>query len=57
MLGRMQKLIGLSIEQSGIRYVRLAKKTKDIEKHFFFLLSRVSWKKIRFETGTLSTHS
>lgn len=38
MLGRMQKLIGLSIEQSGIRYVRLAKKTKDIEKHFFLPL-------------------
>lgn len=35
MLGRTQKLTGLSIEQSGIRYVRLAKKTKDIEKHFF----------------------
>ena len=38
MLGRTQKLTGLSIEQSGIRYVRLAKKTKDIEKHFFLPL-------------------
>ncbi|WP_454192038.1 pilus assembly protein PilM [Paenibacillus sp. Marseille-Q7038] len=35
MLGRTQKLTGLSIEQSGIRYVRLANKTKDIEKQFF----------------------
>lgn len=38
MLGRMQKLTGLSIEQSGIRYVRLTKKTKDIEKYFFLPL-------------------
>ncbi|WP_211745395.1 pilus assembly protein PilM [Paenibacillus sp. Marseille-Q4541] len=38
MLGSMKKLAGLSIEQSGVRYVRLSKKTKDIDKHFFLPL-------------------